>query len=311
MLNAPSLTGLRAFEVVIRHGSLTGAAQELCVTPAAVSHRLKDLETRADAKLCYRKDGRFHPTLQGRAVLEQLGDAFERIRNASRMIEEAAVSPVLEIVASYSFAVSWLIPNLPDFQARFPDLKITIEPSHTPVRQARPGTGLIVVHAGSCPEGEAWEQLFQDICAVVCTPRHPLLEQGQAALPEALSAYPLVHISHEHGNRRGEFSWQDWGLNAFQTPLHFPAGLQVTAEHAAIEAVQTSEGLALASLVNADRSIRAGTLGYVAGTACASGQSYWVRSLEGAGKAVVAAEAFKRWLQARTTETLRAYQTAG
>lgn len=307
MLNAPSLTGLRAFEAVVRHGSLTGAAQELCVTPAAISHRLKDLETRAGEKLCYREDGQFHPTVLGRAVLDQLGDAFGRILNASQLIEDNAASPALEIVASYSFAVSWLIPHLPEFQAEHPKLKITIEPSHTPVRQARASSGLVIVHSGNKPEGPGWEPLFEDICAVVCASRHPLLRPSPEQLPEALQAFPLVHISHEQGSRRGEFSWQAWGRNLFQTELRFPSGLQVTAEHAAIDAVRTSESLALASLVNADSALRAGSLGFVAGTACPSGQSYWVRSADGLG-AAAAASSFKAWLQARTTETLQAYR---
>ncbi|WP_052249026.1 LysR family transcriptional regulator [Leisingera sp. ANG-Vp] len=309
MHNAPSLTGLRAFEAVIRHGSLTGAAQELCVTPAAISHRLKDLEARSETRLCYRESGQFLPTPQGRAVLAQLGDAFKRIRIASRMIGEIAAAPALEVVASYSFAVSWLIPNLLGFQASFPDLKITIEPSHTPVQKARISTSLVIVHSGQRPDGGDWEPLFEDICAVVCSSDHPVLEQD--SLPETLSSYPLVHISHEQGSRSGEFSWHDWGLHRLGAAVHFPAGLQVTAEHAAIDAVQSGDCLALVSLMNADRGLRAGSLGYLAGTACRSGQGYWVRSAGGPGKTAAAAEAFKLWLQTETAETLKVYQRGG
>lgn len=76
MRNAPAMTGLRALEAVLRTGSLSAAARELCVTPAAISHRLRDLEARCGAPLVYRTGNRFEATETGRAISAALGDAF-------------------------------------------------------------------------------------------------------------------------------------------------------------------------------------------------------------------------------------------
>lgn len=66
MRNAPAMTGLRALEAVLRTGSLSAAARELCVTPAAISHRLRDLEARCGSPLVYRSGNRFEATETGR-----------------------------------------------------------------------------------------------------------------------------------------------------------------------------------------------------------------------------------------------------
>ena len=301
------MTGLRALEAVARHGTLTAAARELFVTPAAVSHRLRDLEDRAAAKLLYRDSGLFYPTATGRAVLEQLGDAFERIRNANRIVEDASAAPPLHIVASYSFAVSWMIPNLQDFQSDFPTAKISIDTSHNPIRQSRKNPGLVIVHADTRPEGDGWVHLFEDICGVVCKVGHPLLKQDSPIVLQQLTHYPLVHISHEQGSRRGEFSWQEWAMRLNLENQVFPVGVQITAEHAGLELVQTNESLTLVSLVNADRILRSGSACLIKGTAVRSGRSYWCRPDKETNQKSPAIIGLQNWLARKTAETLARY----
>ena len=92
MRQAPSMTGLRVLEAVVRLGSLSAAARELCVTPAAVSHRLRSLEAHGGGALVNRSGGRFVATEKGQKILAALGDAFVRIRAADAILSASGLS---------------------------------------------------------------------------------------------------------------------------------------------------------------------------------------------------------------------------
>ncbi|MEQ9259820.1 MAG: LysR family transcriptional regulator [Roseovarius sp.] len=297
MSKSPSMTALRAFEAVVRHGTLTDAARELCVTPAAISHRLSDLQAASSARLFERAEGVFVATPHGLAVLGQLGDAFQRIREAHEVMVGPVVNPV-EVVVSYSFAVMWLLPNLADFQSRFPDTRISIQPTHKPITDSKPSTSLTIVHSEDRPEGAGWQRLFEDVCAILVAEGHPILRDDRPGWPARLRDYPLVHISHESGTRRGELSWRDWASIAGAAGMSFPIGLHVTAEHAALDVTMTSRALAIVSLINAERHLREGKAAVVPGSQILSGKSYWIRTRNTSKEASGKAAEFAAWIRA-------------
>lgn len=296
------MTALRALEAVVRHGTITGAAQELCVTPAAISHRLNDLRSASSAELVERVDGVFRATPHGLAVLDQLGDAFQRIREAHDLMIRPARRPV-EVVVSYSFAVMWLLPNLTDFQQRFPETRISIQPSHRPISESRSSTSLTIVHSEPRPDGARWQRLFEDVCAIVVATGHPILEDRRTDWRTRLQDYPLVHISHESGARRGELSWRDWASIVGAGGLTFPIALHVTAEHAALDVTMTGRSLAIVSLVNSDSFIRDGKAAFVEGSQVLSGKSYWMKTWNTSQDVRQDVIDFACWLRMRATAT--------
>ena len=293
MRQAPSMTGLRALEAVVRTGSLSAAARELCVTPAAISHRLRDLEAQSGTLLVRRKEGRFLATSVGHAVLEALGDAFLRIRAADAILSQSAGS-TLRIVGSYSFAVLWLAPRLSRFQDRHPEVKLFLEPSHSPLDQ--PEADIIVLHAADPPQKSGWTRLFDDMRAAVGRASHPLFHKPGATLSDVLNA-KLVNVSHGKGPTWGEFSWQSWAM-ALALPGPTPtAGPTVTAEHLAVDLVLAENAFALVSLVNASQLIAEGRLRTVVGSAVTTQCSYWARQHRNGRKADRLAKEFLAWLQ--------------
>lgn len=290
------MTALRVFEAVVRNGSIAGAARELHVTPAAISHRISDLQAASSSPLLERVDGTFVSTAHGTAVLGQLGDAFQRIQEAHEILVGPVRNPV-EVIVSYSFAVMWLLPNLGEFQARFPETRISIQPSHNPISNTNASTSLTIVHSEDRPEGPGWEKLFEDVCGIVVESGNPILRNRQDNWPARLRDYPLVHISHESGSKRGELSWRDWAAIVGAAGVSFPIGLHVTAEHAALDVVLTSKALSVISLVNADRYIREGKAAFLPGSQILSGKSYWMR-LRGISRGTQAEAAeFAAWLR--------------
>lgn len=292
-MRAPATTGLRALEAVLRHGTLSGAARELCVTPAAISHRLRDLESRCGAPLVHRVGGRFAATERGRAVTEALGDAFQRIRAADGLLNGAAVQ-TLRIAASYSFAVMWLMPRISLLEQQFPDAELIINPTHAPLGDGP--ADVTILHAARAPARSGWTRLFQDRCAAMARSGHPFLAGGGGSLADVLRGR-LVHIAHDRGPDWGEYSWRDWAAgHAIPWPETRSKGASVSAEHVAADMLLTSDSFALISVVNASAMLEAGQLRAVPGSAAASGCSYWIAARADTGPGAALARRFVAWM---------------
>jgi LysR family transcriptional regulator, glycine cleavage system transcriptional activator len=292
------MTGLRVLEAVVRTGSLSAAARELCVTPPAISHRLRDLEAQSGAVLVQRLGGRFVATELGKQVLDALGDAFARILAADALLS-AQKPETLRVVSSYSFAVLWLTPRLARFQARHPEVALFLEPSHSPLDH---GAGdITILHAAEAPEKDGWTRLFADKCAAIGRADHPIIAQGRAA-PTSVFKSKLVHISHGKGPAGGEFSWQAWAM-ALRLAGQVPAvGPTVTAEHLAVDLVLAEDLLALVSLVNASLLLADGRLRAIPGSEAATGCSYWIKVTNRQSRGVGTAQDFLAWVQGELAE---------
>jgi LysR family glycine cleavage system transcriptional activator len=126
----PPLTSLRAFEAFARSGSMTLAADELCVTHGAVSRQVRGLEDQLGARLVEGPKHALRLTLAGRELAAGLSSAFDLIAAAL-----PGAGPVEELSVSClgTLAMKWLIPRLPDFLDAHPGLRVRIVESHGPV----------------------------------------------------------------------------------------------------------------------------------------------------------------------------------
>jgi len=111
----PSLESLRILEACVRHASFTRAADELNVTPAAISLRVRNLESELGAKLFRRFGPRLEPT---EAALLLAGRVAEALRLVQAAVAECRVTvPPLRLTVVPSFATRWLAPRLPRYHA--------------------------------------------------------------------------------------------------------------------------------------------------------------------------------------------------
>jgi LysR family glycine cleavage system transcriptional activator len=111
----PPLNALRAFEATARHLSVKHAADELCVTPGAVSQMLKALELHLGVKLFRRVNRGIFLTDAGQGYLPPVRNAFRQIADASRRVAVSADAGVLTVSVTPFFAAAWLVPRLKDF----------------------------------------------------------------------------------------------------------------------------------------------------------------------------------------------------
>lgn len=125
----PPLNALRAFEAAARHLSFRKAAEELHVTPAAISHQIKSLESYLGTRLFHRLNKGLALTDQAIAGLPPLQAGFDSIARAAEVIESRAGPPDLAIEAAPSFASKWLVPRLPRFAKIHPEFELRIAAS--------------------------------------------------------------------------------------------------------------------------------------------------------------------------------------
>ena len=123
-----SLNAVRAFTVAARHGSILLAADELNVTPGAVSHQVKNLEASLGTALFLRANNSIALTEPGRQFFQDASSAIAMIERSARSMTRAEDELVIRV--SITLAVRWLIPALERFKRLQPSLRIRVETTH-------------------------------------------------------------------------------------------------------------------------------------------------------------------------------------
>ena len=121
------MNALRAFEAVSRLGSVSKAAEELCVSQGAVSQQLRNLEDHLDRELFIRTPNSFELSEEGETFAAVVQRSLREIALAAREVARTKPGRGLTISASPIFARNWLIPNLKEFYESFPDVPVVID----------------------------------------------------------------------------------------------------------------------------------------------------------------------------------------
>src|SRR5690606_36510333 len=120
----PPLNALRAFEAAARHMSFAKAAEELHVTPAAVSHQIKALEAHLGTPLFRRLNKAVLLTEAAQILLPGLRDGFDRLAQAVAKLAEHEHGTTLAVSVTPAFGARWLLPRLDRFRARHPEIVV-------------------------------------------------------------------------------------------------------------------------------------------------------------------------------------------
>lgn len=127
-MRLPPLNALRAFEAAARHESFIAAADELNVTPAAISHQIKTLEAFLETDLFRRLPKGVELTSAGRELLPELSHGFAHFSRAVGSVTGGSVKGDLTVAAVPSFATLWLTPRLGGFLQAFPEIRVRVLP---------------------------------------------------------------------------------------------------------------------------------------------------------------------------------------
>jgi LysR family glycine cleavage system transcriptional activator len=133
MNRLPPLNAIRAFEAAARHLSITVAADELNVTPGAVSRQIRSLEETLGIQLLHRGHRQITLTGPGDDYYRAITKALDALRDATRRLTKRARRKQLKVRAYTTFAMRWLIPRLSSFHAANPGIEVLLTASLDPV----------------------------------------------------------------------------------------------------------------------------------------------------------------------------------
>ncbi len=204
----PPLGALRAFEAAARLGRMTAAAEELSVSPGAVSRQVRQLEDHLGLALFDGTKARPTLTAAARTLQPVLTHAFQQIGDTVRALSDAHHGP-LDVACFSTFTVKWLIPRLFDFHALHPGIEVRLRTTDTGTDAAREGCDLLITaeDAGTPRDAATTLPLFAERLGPVLAPALAA-RTGTLRTPADLAGQTLLHTR----SRRN--AWAMWAASA-------------------------------------------------------------------------------------------------
>jgi LysR family glycine cleavage system transcriptional activator len=239
----PGLQSLKAFDAAARHLSFTRAASELNVTPAAVSHQIREMEDLIGVRLFERTSRTMALTRHGQILKTAVGDALESLTSALQRIRLSASPDQIRVTASPSIAAKWLVPRLDRFLETMPGADVRIDVSSATLDFDREDVDVAIRFGNGDYPDLIVEQLFQDTLFPVCSPS---LLEGKPPLrgPRDLLRFTLIHLNWQAQGAVWP-NWRMWMLAAGVRDFNDSRGLHFSQTSLAIQAAIDGQGVAL------------------------------------------------------------------
>lgn len=245
MKNLPPLNALRVFEAAARHLSFTKAADELNVTPGAVSQQIKALEDFIGSKLFRRTRRTLLLTDAAQASLPILREAFDRLEEAARLLSGPGDAHRLRVSVAPSLAAKWLVPRLDGFHERRPDIDVWLSADMDVVDFAVDEVDLAIRYGAGRYPGLEVERLMSETILPVCSPRLLLDPVHPLRTPADLAHHPLLHDNSPDKDESCP-TWSMWLRAANVTNVDGERGAKFNQSSLVIEAAVAGKGVALA-----------------------------------------------------------------
>jgi LysR family glycine cleavage system transcriptional activator len=299
MRKLPPLRALHAFEAAARHHSFAAAANELGVTPTAISHQIRQLEETCGVKLFQRRPRPLLLTSAGARLYPALRNGFDALATAMALLAEEDGQTPLRVTSSNAFASKWLVPRLPKWREENPTVALEIIGTDTVLDVRAGATDVAIRHTRKPPLDLMAHEVFRDTFVPVCSPR--LLEQhGPIERAADLLRFPLIHYDWINSDPDAP-TWRQWlavarSIDPDFNPLEKAWDLSFSEELHAIDAVIGGQGVAICSDVVVSNELRSGQL-VKAHPLALPGYGFYLVSMPHSPQAPVI-EAFSTWMRA-------------
>jgi len=264
------LNAVRAFEAAARYKSLVRAADELCVTPTAVSHQIRLLEDFLQAKLFLRKNSRLELTADSRACLGKLTNALDLIDEALMSLREPVdARQRLMVGASASVASLWLMPLMTDFVGSSPDIDVTVT-TFIKRQEIENGENDLWICNWQTALDRRIEPLMEEEIIPVCSPL--LVERYGSRSSDILRDVPLIHNDRDKIDQNGPYpDWERYLREFGISRTDIGKGARFNQASPSIEASKAGMGAILGRSILIAEALKAGTLVQI-------GDAYPIRS---------------------------------
>lgn len=274
MRRLPPLKSLQAFESAARWLSFSKAADELFVTPAAISQQIKQLESYLGIPLFRRLTRAVELTEEAKTVLPLVTEGFDKLAEAVERLAREEEAGLLTVSSVPTFAIKWLVHHLTDFSDKYPDIDVRLDASLDTRDFDRDDIDVSIrLGRGDYP-GLYVARIFGEEVSPVCSPK---LLDGARPLrtPEALRNHRLLHVDWGKLTQNSP-DWRMWALAAGIEDIDVDRGPRFTIENMAIEAAINADGVALVSHSAVVEDLKAGRLVRPFDLAVQSDIGYWL-----------------------------------
>ena len=248
----PSIQALQAFACAAELGSFKEAAEQLHLSPSALSRQIQGLESQLGVELFHRRNPGLELTTAGLRYLETTRTVLKSLRDARRDLQAPPSGP-LRVSALESFSARWLVPNLPTFHAAHPEIEIVLEATLRYADFERDDVD-VAIRFGTPPWGELHSEPIVDLVFFpVCA---PALCEGVPPLREVrdLANHTWIHVEQVPN------AWATWRRSVGCPDLQPSRELRFDHVGIALSAAASGQGVALASQVLCTEEIRDGRL---------------------------------------------------
>lgn len=249
------LGALRVFEAAARRLSFKEAAEELHVTPAAVSHQIKLLEESLGTPLFERGTRKVRLTAAGHRLYPTLRDGFDAFERAIDAVKRSQEAKTATLSSTVAFIAKRVAPRVGSFTESFPEWTLRLDATNKVVDLDAEADAAIRYGRGEYRDLIV-ETLFQDLFAPVCTPAIA------AAAKKDLQQVTLIHFEWGQAARDHELApvWRNWLRRAGRDDVDSQAGLSFTDEIHAVQATIAGQGIGLLSLTLVAEELASGML---------------------------------------------------
>ena len=253
----PPLNALRAFEAAARHLNFSRAADELSVTPGAVSQQIQNLEDYVGAALFKRTPKGLLLTDAAQTALPALREAFDRLAEAASLLTGAVDGRRLTLTAPPSFAAKWLVPRLGAFEQAYPQVDVWLSAGIEILDMTAGEVDVAIRYGSGRYPGLEVRRLMSETVIPVISPE--LIKEQRLAAPEDLKNHVLLH----DGSPDLDDSCPDWPMWLAARGVRGVEGMRgprFNQSSLVIEAAANGRGVALAKRTLAQADLDAGRL---------------------------------------------------
>lgn len=253
----PGLRSLQAFEAVARTGSVSAAADELGVSPGAISQQLRKIEEQLGLLLLERTGKGVQLTRWGKTYYAQVAMGFDQLRRAQQVLWRARTQRGLVVSCLSSVASKWLGPQLFEWQQKFSTAKLLLVGAESEPDLEDGETDFRISYGALATRYAHHAELFTDCVVPTCAPS--LLVGRKISRPSDVLKLPLIAIEWT-SNYRPLPSWGQWAESIGAGSEDVTHSLGFSLSSSAIDAALAGHGVVLAQLAMVANDIQAGRL---------------------------------------------------
>lgn len=289
-VRVPKTMALRAFEAATRHKSFLRAAEELNITPSAVSHQISSLESFLGSRLFLRMKNGVEPTPEGQRFAEDVSSALGSLNMATRRFFLEVEREPIRIAMSSLIWRHWLVPRLESFRERFPNLHLDAVARENPVDQLKTGADMAIDHTTlEAARKGGHDILIRRRSTPLCSPEW-VERAGGVHSPEDLFRIPLIENLGLHNE------WEKWFERRSIRDLPLAITYRFADRSMVIDAARSGMGVVLGCPNLLEHDLKSGKLVAPLGNGDDTGDCYCLKT-SGSLRDIGNIARFRKWIR--------------